>query len=88
MCRWDGVVLHLLIRGKMKLFKRNQLQKSYDPSTCKPVLKCSICTGEQVAGFVDLKTGVFEDIMLIRNVADLDKFKKQYGITEDMEKIY
>ena len=72
----------------MKLFKSKQIQKSYDLSAYKPVLKCSICTGEQVAGFVDLKTGVFEDIMLIRNVADLDKFKKQYGITEDMEKIY
>ncbi len=63
-------------------FKKKTSKKTYDPSTQKPVLHCSICTGEQVAGFKDLTTGKFEDIMLIRNDADLQQFMTEYGITD------
>ena len=44
---------------------------SYDPERQQAVLKCSICTGEQVAGFLDRQTGHFTDVMLIRNEKDL-----------------
>ena len=44
------------------------------------VLKCSICTGEQVAGFKDIHTGHFDEIMLIRNAADLDAFMEMYDV--------
>lgn len=68
------------------LFKNNQekhsTQKSYDPSTQKPILRCSICTGEQVAGFKDIHTGKFTDIMLIRDEKDLQSFKETYGVEE------
>lgn len=50
--------------------------------TEKPVLKCSICNGEQVAGFKNLHTGAFREIMLIRTPADLQQFKAVYDITE------
>ena len=41
------------------LFKRKIKRLSYD-SDCKiPVIKASICNGEQVAGFKDIKTGAF-----------------------------
>lgn len=66
-------------------FKKTQSKpavKAYDPVTQLPVLRCSICTGEQVAGFKDLSTGKFTDIMLIRNEKDLETFKEQYGVTE------
>ena len=33
---------------------------SFDRGTHKPVLRCSICTGEQVAGFKNLNTGKFQ----------------------------
>lgn len=56
--------------------------KTYDPATQKPILRCSICTGEQVAGFKDLSTGKFTDIMLIQNEKDLAAFKAQYGVTD------
>lgn len=46
----------------------------------KAVLKCSICNGEQVAGFKDLDTGHFDEIMLIRNAADLDSFMEMYDV--------
>ncbi|MBO4890785.1 MAG: aspartate dehydrogenase [Lachnospiraceae bacterium] len=54
----------------------------------KPVIKCSICNGEQVAGFKDLNTGIFTEVCLIRNDADLRTFMETYGITEAPEKIY
>ena len=68
-----------------RLFKksnRNTPAVPYDPTTQKPILRCSICTGEQVAGFRDLQTGKFTDIMLIRNEKDLQTFKEQYGVTD------
>ena len=66
------------------LFKKSKQKQTavYDVETEKPVLKCSICNGEQVAGFKNLHTGVFREIMLIRNPADLQHFKEMYDITE------
>lgn len=57
-------------------------QLTYDRQAKKPVIRASICTGEQVAGFKDLKTGRFEEIMLIRNGKDLEDFKAAYGIAD------
>ena len=48
----------------------------------------SICNGEQVAGFKDIHTGKIEEVMLIKNQADLDAFKKMYGIDGEIEKEY
>ena len=62
--------------------------KHYDPARQRPALRCSICTGEQVAGFKNLSDGKFEEVMLIRNESDLQDFREQYGITENIEKIY
>lgn len=55
---------------------------AFNPNKQKAVLRCSICTGEQVAGFKDLETGKFEDIMLIKSPKDLDIFKAQYQVQE------
>ena len=61
---------------------------AYDPERVTPVIRCSICTGEQVAGFKHHDTGRFEEVMLLRNDGDLAFFREQYGITGDLEKIY
>ena len=53
-----------------------------------PAIRCSICTGEQVAGFRNGQTGRFEEVMLIRSPADLEEFKQRYGISGEIEKIY
>ena len=53
-----------------------------------PVIRCSICTGEQVAGFRDGQTGRFEEVTLIRAPTDLEEFKEKYGISGEIEKIY
>lgn len=60
----------------------NDFPHDFDRSAYKPVLKCSICTGEQVAGFKNLTTGKFEEVMLIRNEKELAMFKERYGISE------
>ena len=48
----------------------------------------SICYGDQFAGFMDLHTGKFEEVMLICSAADLDAFRAMYGITEEITKEY
>lgn len=73
----DGM---LGIFGKKSAAK--QKVESYDKEHLSPVIRCSICTGEQVAGFRDSRTGKFEEIMLITNDKDLDAFMARYGITE------
>ena len=62
--------------------------RTYDKEKVKPAIRCSICNGEQVAGFVNKKTGKFEEVTLIREPRDLENFKKLYGIAEEVEKIY
>lgn len=59
----------------------------YNPQDYQAVIKCSICNGEQVAGFKDRKTGHFTEIMLIRNDQDLKNFKQRYGL-EEVKKEY
>lgn len=75
----------------MSLFKKvrsNSNNNSYDPATEVPVIKCSICTGEQVAGFQNLSSGHFRDVMLITDSDDLNQFRETYNITSDIKKIY
>ncbi len=69
-------------------FKKKPKPRTYDRNAVKPVIRASICNGEQVAGFKDLRTGAFEEVKLIRNPGELAAFKEQYGITGDIEKIY
>lgn len=76
-----------MLFGKKGQGKKAQIQKEYDKANKRPVLKCSICNGEQVAGFKDIHTGKFEEVMLIRNERDLTAFKEMYGV-EDIAKEY
>lgn len=55
---------------------------SFDPDKQIAVIKCSICTGEQVAGFKSKEDGHFTEVMLIRGAKDLEVFKEIYNITE------
>lgn len=66
----------------MLFMKKEKQIHSYDKEKQIPVLRCSICTGEQVAGFQDKVTGKFQEIMIIRNEDDLTSFMKQYGVNE------
>lgn len=72
----------------MGLFKKKTIANTYDKDNKKPVIKASICNGEQVAGFKDVHTGKIEEVMLIKRSADLDTFMKMYGIDEEIAKEY
>ena len=52
----------------------------YDPEKVKPVIRASICNGEQVAGFKDKETREFHEVMLIRDKKDMDAFMKAYKL--------
>lgn len=54
----------------------------YDKAGKVPVIHSSICTGEQVAGFKDLATGKFQELMLIRDQRDLQDFLRRYQVEE------
>ncbi len=69
-------------------FGKNKAKKKFDKDRQKPVIKASICNGEQVAGFLDKETKEFEDVMLIRSDGDLEEFKEMYGIQGEIEKMY
>ena len=60
--------------------KKTVKKKEYDQESLRPILRCSICTGEQVAGFKNIHTGKFEEVMLVRNQKDRDQFMEMYGI--------
>ena len=55
-------------------------EHAYDPAKEKAIIRASICTGEQVAGFKNKETGVFHEVMLIRNQKDREKFMRAYGL--------
>ena len=89
----NGVAAMALGKSQKKvlsvgLFKKKLVIKTYDKENKEPVIKASICNGEQIAGFKDIHTGKIEEIMLIKNQADLDVFKKIYGIDGEIEKEY
>ena len=63
--------------------KRNKPQViPYDKSGKVPVSRSSICTGEQVAGFKNIASGKFEELMLICGEKDLSEFLSQYQVEE------
>jgi hypothetical protein len=59
----------------------------HDPETEKPVIRASICNGEQVAGFKNKESGKFHEIMMIRDDKDLKEFMNAFGL-EHVDKEY
>ena len=68
--------------------RKKKVQLDYDRENQKPVLHKSICTGETTAGFKELRSGMYHDVMLIRSDADLAEFMEMYGIREVPETEY
>ena len=72
----------------MGLFKKKTVKKTYERENMRPIIRAGIYTGEQIAGFKDIRTGKMEEIMLIKSPEDLENFKSIYGITEEIAKEY
>ncbi len=65
------------------MFGKKTQKEVYDKENLRPVIRASICTGEQVAGFKNIHTGKFTEIMLIRNTKDRMEFMQKYDISEE-----
>ncbi len=80
------MIVPVVTETEIKMFGKKKHTSArpltFDPEKEKPVIRASICTGEQVAGFKELATGKFHEVMLIRGEKDLKAFKDRYGITE------
>lgn len=63
------------------MFHKKIQKETYDKENLKPVIRSSICTGEKVAGFRDVRTGKFEEVMLIKDSKDMDLFLEKYDIS-------
>ncbi len=74
----------------MGLFrKRAPEPRRFAPEDFEPVLRCSICAGEQTACMREKATGKLRELELIRDERDLDKFCRDYGVKkEDIKRIY
>ena len=60
--------------------RKKQEAPHYDRTGKIPVIRTSICTGEQVAGFKDPVSGKFEELMLLRSDRDFQEFLRLYGV--------
>ena len=52
-------------------WRKKRTAPPYNKAGKIPVIRSSICTGEQVAGFRDPASGKFDELMLIRDGHDL-----------------
>ncbi|MBR0400256.1 MAG: aspartate dehydrogenase [Mogibacterium sp.] len=74
----------------MGLFgKKKNLVPLIDRSRGEAVLRCSICSGEQVLCFEEAGTGELRELMLVRSQADIDDFCRANGLSaSDIRKVY
>lgn len=63
-------------------WKKRQTAIPCDIAGKVPVIRSSICTGEQVAGFKDAISGKFEELMLLRDDKDFAEFLQCYQVEE------
>ena len=73
----------------MGLFAKKKTEYPKIPEGCEPVLRCSICTGEQTLCAREKETGKLHELMLIRDPSELEGFCLVNGVTlEDIKKVY
>ena len=76
----------------MGLFRREKHTPSlpsFPLADYEPVIRSSICTGEQVACMRERATGKLHEIMLLRTDEDLALFCRGYGLkAEEIRKVY
>lgn len=74
-------IVTLIFSEDKGMFHKKVQKETYDRENQKPVIRSSICTGEKVAGFKDIQTGKFTEVMLIRDNRDMDLFLEKYDIS-------
>lgn len=83
LCCWGASKIKSFHLGK-KPYNEQYLSKDipFDSDKQIAVIRCSICTGEQVVGFKSKEDGHFTEVMLIKDAKDLVEFKEKYKINE------
>ena len=69
----------------MKLFRTEKPApevQAWPSERFEPVIRSSICTGEQVACMRERDTGKLHELMLLRTAADREAFCRMYGIAD------
>ena len=76
--------------ANMGLFGRKKYKiPEFRPEDHEPVLKCSICTGEQIFCIRDRKTGDIKELMFVTSPVRLQEICSDNGIDpESVRKIY
>ena len=82
LCIIGGIILLGSIIVLCKEKQQDSEDIPFDSDKQIAVIRCSICTGEQVAGFKSKEDGHFTEVMLIRDDKDLAEFKEIYKIAE------
>ena len=73
----------------MGLFGSKKKEYPKMPAGLEPVLRCSICTGEQVLCAEDKETGELHELMLVRAPEDVEGFCSANGIDPlSIRKVY
>ena len=73
----------------MGLFNKKKTEYPKIPEGCEPVLRCSICTGEQTLCARDRNTHELHELMLVASPADLEGFCSANGLSAaEIKKIY
>ena len=74
----------------MDIFKRKKEtpMQTFPSELYEAVIRSSICTGEKVACMRNRETGKLTEISLIRSETDLENFRSQYGITDEIHTVY
>ena len=77
--------------GMLELFrpKPKKTEPQFPPERYEPVLRCSICTGEQTACMRSKETGKLTELMLVRGEEDLAAFRETYHLGPgEIEKVW
>lgn len=61
---------------------KTEPEPDYDREQEYPVVRCSICNGEQVAGFKNRTTGQFREYSVIRSRQELEEFRSRCGVEQ------
>ena len=69
----------------MGLFRRSKSPAAplFSLEEYEPVIRSSICTGEQTLCMRSRKTGQLRELMLLRSQAELEEFCRSYSLTPD-----
>ena len=55
--------------------------RTFDKEDWKPVIYRNIISGKQIAGFMEIRTGEFIEVMIIHSSKDMDEFLESYDIS-------